>query len=221
MRNLSLLISAALVLSTLAGCGSNVETQPCGVAECSTGTGGSATTSTSSTGSNGTGGASTTSSTGVGGGTMCGGFKGAQCAPEEYCDYATNSCGIADDLGTCRPRSGAAGCPDLYSPTCACDGMVYGNPCEAGNAGFDVNENGGCKAPMGKFTCGSSFCELGTTYCRRSISDIGGEPSSYECAPLPPACGNKASCACLANVPCGSSCGDSGDGGIVVTCAGG
>jgi hypothetical protein len=84
-----------------------------------------------------------------------------------------------------------------------------------------VNDNGGCKAPMGKFSCGSFFCEVGVSYCRRNLSDIGGEPSSYECASLPPACGNPASCACLAKVLCGSSCADSGDGGFVVTCGGG
>lgn len=150
---------------------------------------------------------------------MCGGFTGAQCAPDEYCDYATDSCGVADEIGTCRLLPGP--CPDLYSPTCACDGMVYGNPCSAAGAGFDVNSNGGCKAPMGQFSCGSSFCEVGGSYCRRNISDIGGEPSSYECVAVPPACGNKASCACLANVACGSSCSDSGDGGFVVTCSGG
>ena len=223
MRNISLLFSTTILLSTLAGCGSNVET--CGGASCSTGTGGSSTTSTSTTsttsttGSNGTGGASTTSSTGVGGGADCGGLVGGQCAPSEYCDYPTNSCGIGDELGKCKPRPGP--CPDLYAPTCGCDGMVHGNPCDTAGAGVDVNDNGGCKAPMGKFACGSTFCEVGVSYCRRSISDIGGEPSSYVCESLPPLCGNPASCGCLSKVPCGASCEASSDGGLTVTCAGG
>jgi hypothetical protein len=149
---------------------------------------------------------------------VCGGKIGKLCLDTEYCDYTTNNCGVFDDSGLCKPRPDA--CPDIYSPTCACDGKVHGNPCDAAGAGFDVNDNGGCPAPPGKFSCGSTFCEVGTSYCRRTISDIGGEPSSYECAQLPPACGNPASCACLANVLCGSMC-EASNGGFVVTCAGG
>jgi len=150
---------------------------------------------------------------------VCGGKIGKPCADTEYCDYATNMCGVFDDTGVCKPRPN--GCPDIYSPTCACDGKVHSSPCDAAGAGFDINDGGGCPAPTGKFACGSTFCEVGVTYCRRSISDIGGEPSSYECAQLPPACGNPATCACLANVPCGSMCEAASGGGFVVTCAGG
>ena len=221
MRNLSLLFfSTTLILSSLTGCGGSVET--CGDSGCSTGTGGStsgSTSSTSSTSSNGTGGVSSTSSTSVGGGTACGGFVGAQCAPSEYCDYSPNSCGGADDMGACKPRP-TNFCPDLYAPTCACDGKVYNSPCEAFGAGFDENDNGNCTAPMGKFACGSFFCEVGVTYCRHSISDVGGEPSTYECVSLPPVCGNPATCACLDKEPCGSSCIAKG-GGFVVSCPGG
>lgn len=219
MRNLSLLFGTTLALSSLAGCGSSVET--CSNGTCSTGSGGSDTTSsssTSSTSSNGTGGAST-SSTGAGAGTPCGGFSGTECTASEYCDYGTNSCGFTDEIGKCKPRPGA--CDDVYMATCACDGKVYSNPCEANGAGVDANDQGGCMAPMGQFPCGATFCQLGTSYCRRSMSDVGGEPSSYICETLPPACGNPATCACLAKVACGASCEASADGGFTVTCLGG
>lgn len=142
-----------------------------------------------------------------------------ECTASEYCDYATNSCGFTDEIGTCRPR--ITSCDLVYLPTCACDGKVYDNPCAATGAGVDVNDSGGCQAPMGKFSCGSTFCEAGVTYCRRSMSDIGGEPSSYECISLPPLCGNPPTCACLANVPCGSSCESPSAGAFIVTCLGG
>jgi hypothetical protein len=212
MQNLSLLLGTTFILSlsTLVGCGGSVET--------SGGAGGGTTTS-STTGSVGTGGGASTSSTGVGGGSLCGGFAGATCAATEYCDYPANTCGAADEQGTCKPRPEA--CDKNLSPACACDGTVHGNSCDAMSAGFDVNDNGGCKAPMGTFPCGSSFCELGVNYCRRTTSDIGGEPSSYVCASLPPLCGNPASCACLAKEVCGSMCQATSEGGFVVTCPGG
>lgn len=204
-------LSTALAASILGGCGS-VDVI-CDPGPCGTG-GGSA----SSTGAGPTT-VSATSSTGVSGGAMCGGFGNLSCGPTEYCDFPDNICGAADGSGICKPRP--MGCPDIYLPTCACDGKVHSNPCDANGAGFDVNDNGGCEAPMGKFSCGSTFCEIGVTYCRHSISDVGGEPSSHECISLPPLCGNPASCACLANEPCGSSCSGSNDGGFAVTCPGG
>lgn len=213
MQNLSLLLGTTFILSlsTLVGCGSSVET--------SSGAGGGSTTS-STTGSAGTGGASSTSSsTGVGGGALCGGFAGMECAANEYCDHPNNTCGAADEAGICRPRPQA--CDTVYSPACACDGKVYGNACEAQIAGVDVNDSGGCVAPMGKFGCGSSFCEIGVNYCRRTTSDVGGEPSSFVCVSLPPLCGNPASCACLAKESCGSMCAATNDGGFIVTCPGG
>jgi hypothetical protein len=66
------------------------------------------------------------------------------------------------------------------------------------------------------------FCDVGISYCEHDISDVGGVPSSHGCKPLPPSCGLPAACSCLANVPCGSMCAASVDGGgLVVTCPGG
>ncbi len=213
MRNTSLLLGVTFALFTLAGCGAASETTGSG------GSGGSATSTSSvgtSTGSIGTGGSS---STGVGGGSVCGGFAGTACAATEFCDYPASTCGAADEQGTCKPRPQA--CDKNLAPACACDGTIYGNSCEAEAAGVDVNDNGTCKAPMGKFACGSSFCEVGVTYCRRTTSDVGGEPSSFQCVSLPPLCGNPASCACLAKEVCGSMCEATSAGGFIVTCPGG
>jgi len=73
-------------------------------------------------------------------GGTCGGIAGVQCADDEYCDYENNRCGITDGAGTCKRRPEA--CPDIYSPTCACDGEVHSSACDAAAHGFDVSANG-------------------------------------------------------------------------------
>lgn len=157
---------------------------------------------------------------GGGGSIECGGFAGAQCRANEYCDYDPSTCGAADETGTCTPRPTA--CPDLYAPTCACDGMVYGNDCDAASAGVDINLNDGCAAPGGMFSCGAHFCFLGTDYCQVLIAE-GPLPGTdtYTCKPLPSACGSNASCACLANEPCSMACQGNAASGLTVECPGG
>ena len=76
-------------------------------------------------------------------GEFCGGIAGVRCADDEYCDYPNNDCGGADSSGTCKPRPEA--CPDIFKPTCACDGNVYPNECDAASHGFDVSAGRTCE----------------------------------------------------------------------------
>jgi hypothetical protein len=184
----------------------------------SSGRGGSGTTGPASgTGAQTTG----TTSVGQGGGSgiVCGGFAGSECPANEYCDYEPSTCGATDGTGICRTRP--SGCPDIYSPTCACDGMVYGNDCDAAANGFDINLNGGCAAPPGMFGCGAQFCDLTAYYCEILGTDVGSEPNVYSCQPLPTACGSAPSCACLAGVQCGSMCTGNAAQGLTALCPGG
>jgi hypothetical protein len=165
-----------------------------------------------------------TTSTGVGGaggsaGTPCGGFTGATCPPDQYCDFPDNLCGAADGSGVCTPKP--TGCSDIYQPTCGCDGQVHPSPCDAASAGSDQNDLGGCMPPPGMFACGSQFCMLGSYYCEMDTSDVGSTPSTFACKPVPDACGGTPSCECLAGVACGWSCAMKSDGGLEVTCGGG
>jgi hypothetical protein len=164
----------------------------------------------------GTGGAPTSS------GKPCGGPGEELCGPMEWCDYGADLCGGDGQIGACVPRPTA--CPEFYSPTCACDGQVYGNPCEAASAGVDLANEGGCKPPDGLFPCGHRFCDVKSSYCVRTGSDVGGMPDSYDCAPLPTLCQAKPSCGCIVN-PCGgpvpSKCAMTPEGGIFVMCPGG
>ena len=79
---------------------------------------------------------------------VCGGLAGWTCDADEYCDYyedTGDSCGFADGLGECKKRP--EGCYALYAPVCGCDGVTYGNDCEANAAGTDVWIEGACSSP--------------------------------------------------------------------------
>lgn len=156
---------------------------------------------------------------GGGAGGPCGGAAGLKCADDEYCDYPLNNCGANDAVGECKPKPEA--CDKVYAPVCTCQGTVAGNDCAAYVSGSDLSSTGGCAAPAGMFACGAGFCDLATQYCQRTTSDVGGEPDSYGCQPLPAACASgTASCDCLAAENCGSLCSESG-GGFTLTCPGG
>ncbi len=71
----------------------------------------------------------------------CGSRGLEACAAEAYCDFA-EGCGEDDGGGQCRPRPDA--CPEVIEPVCGCDGVSYGNACEANAAGVDVAAEGMC-----------------------------------------------------------------------------
>lgn len=156
---------------------------------------------------------------GGGSGRACGGFAGARCGVDEFCDFGRNTCGATDEQGTCRPRPG--GCGDIFQPVCGCDNAIHGNECDANAAGVDVNANGSCPVTSGMFACGFRTCTTSAQYCERGVSDVGGEPDSFTCKSLPAGCGSVGSCACLSAEPCGSFCAGAGATGITLTCPGG
>lgn len=150
---------------------------------------------------------------------MCGGFAGIPCAADQYCDFPDNSCGNADQSGTCKPRPMA--CDASYTPTCGCDGQIYGNGCTANAAGHDVASSGACQSPMGLFACGEHFCDLKTSYCQLQISDVATQPNTYTCTALPAGCGASPACPCLVNEPCSNACTMQNGGGLQLSCPGG
>ncbi len=159
------------------------------------------------------------STDGGGTGADCGGIGGLTCADTHYCEYAENTCGSSDELGTCQPRP--AGPCTATEPVCGCDGAVHDSDCDAQLAGVDVNDAGGCTAPADTFACGHGFCSLAADYCERQLSDVGGTPDSFSCQTLPGPCGATPDCACLAAEPCGASCAGDATVGLTLTCPGG
>jgi hypothetical protein len=158
-----------------------------------------------------------------GGGSVCGGFAHTPCSATEYCDYADNGCGIGDQTGSCKPRPdvcpvSATGEPPaiVATPTCACDGQIYGNECDANRAGFDVNAHGTCDVRAGSFACGTTQCLVATQYCRRQPHSKG--PDTFSCLALPSACSGNQGCACLQSQPCGNLCAGTSAAGMTLTC---
>ncbi|MFO0554789.1 MAG: Kazal-type serine protease inhibitor family protein [Polyangiaceae bacterium] len=78
-------------------------------------------------------------------GPTCGGIAGLACAPGTFCLYSlADQCGNADQMGICAAIPEV--CPDVYSPVCGCDGVTYGNECEANGAGQSIIATGVCQA---------------------------------------------------------------------------
>ena len=71
-------------------------------------------------------------------GNFCSNYN--NCDSDAYCEKATGDC---DGEGICTHRPSI--CPDLWAPVCGCDGVTYGNACEAAMAGVNVAHEGVCK----------------------------------------------------------------------------
>ncbi len=72
---------------------------------------------------------------------LCGGIGGITCRPGEFCELPDGSC-CCDFFGTCTTIPG--GCPAVFAPVCGCDGVTYGNRCEAARASVSVDYTGPC-----------------------------------------------------------------------------
>ncbi len=93
----------------------------------------------------------------------CGSRGLPPCDPGEYCDYdgadTPDACGATDAGGVCRIPPDA--CDDVYAPVCGCDGVTYGNACEAALAGASILRTGECEGPV--MDCRSTGCDGDTT----------------------------------------------------------
>ncbi len=113
---------------------------------------------------------------------ICGGFSGIQCSdPDDFCKLDIGEC-CCDFFGVCTPFPTA--CPAIFDPVCGCDGVTYGNECEAGRAGVSVEHLGPCVQ-----TCGGIAgqpCDAGE-YCKFPDGECCCDQQGV-CEPIPGAC---------------------------------
>ena len=75
-------------------------------------------------------------------GAKCGGFAGATCSKNEFCQRPTGICAFPDIEGTCVRVPHA--CPMVELPVCGCDGKTYGNDCMRERAKVSKAHDGKC-----------------------------------------------------------------------------
>lgn len=116
--------------------------------------------------------------------TPCDGIQTLLCPPGEYCKHDGGTCGLYELLGQCEPMPMA--CDTVLDPVCGCNGVTYGNACEAAAAGNSIAHDGACEAePCGGIAgtpCASSeYCKLPDGTC--------GDPDVLGgCEAVPSAC---------------------------------
>ena len=101
---------------------------------------------------------------------VCGGIAHIPCEdPDEFCKTAPGEC-CCDFQGVCTPIPD--GCGGVYDPVCGCDGVTYGNECEADAAAVSVNYEAAC----GTGRCCTAFgcMELTPEECEQQCGTFAG-----------------------------------------------
>ncbi len=115
---------------------------------------------------------------------VCGGSLGIECDEGEVCKFREGVC-IEDPEGICVEAPG--GCPDVWDPVCSCDGVTYGNECEALVAGAIIERPGECD-PIDVVCGGSLGIECGEgEVCKFREGVCIGDPEGI-CVDAPDTC---------------------------------
>ena len=121
-------------------------------------------------------------------GQVCRGILSVDCTePGEFCKFPPGTCNDDALPGMCEPIP--EGCPDVWDPVCGCDGITYGNECEADAVQARIAYAGSCVASD---VCGGpneipclglgDFCKIPVGACLDPSIPMG------TCTPIPITC---------------------------------
>lgn len=154
----------------------------------------------------------------------CGGLAEVQCAEVLFCDYGDDNdgtCGRSGQMGACLEYRGCG--EYVRDEACSCGGWVNTTPhCGPDDPFVDSGTYAICDEPREIAPrCGMWLYCGGSQYCVRTPTDQAGV-FDYDCASIgwdsedDP---HTASCAGLAEEPCGADCAEVG-GVVILTCRG-
>ena len=101
------------------------------------------------------------------------------CAASDYCAKNVGDCA---GQGACSVRPTV--CVQVYEPVCGCDGITYGNSCEAEKAGVNVQYTGACLPPPPAACTDQTQCAA-AEYCAKAAGDCSGQGT---CSAVPALC---------------------------------
>ena len=111
-----------------------------------------------------------------------------ECPTGEFCLLPTGDCGSGLETGDCTEIPFI--CIAIFDPVCGCDGMTYGNSCNAAAAGMNIDFAGQCPVSG----CSSNADCTGGQFCQKMLGDCAGtgmcmDPPFICTAIFAPVCG--------------------------------